>query len=103
MIHRIRLRGWLSAPTEHGTTLFTRAFGAPRTVDAEETVWLVCECAPASGSVNLNNILIGTMVEGRPFAADITTVLQPRNLAKVEVHGAEGCVLEEMALEFRNA
>ncbi len=101
VIHRIRLRGWPSTPTDHGTTVFSRSFGAPRTVDPEETIWLVCESSPANGSVLLNSKLIGVMVEGGPFATEITTVLQPRNLVTFEVHGAEVCVLEEMVLEFR--
>ena len=101
VIHRIRLRNWPAAPTEHGTIVFTRAFGAPQTLDPEESVWLVCEQAPANGSVTLNSQLLGTMVEGNPFATDITTLFQARNLASVEVQVSKSCELEEMVLEFR--
>ena len=101
VIHRIRLRGWPFAPTDHGTKVFTRSFGAPRTVDADETVWLVCEIAPANGSVLLNGVLIGAMVEGDPFATEVTAILQTRNLATVEVPTSESFLLEEMTLEFR--
>lgn len=80
MAHRIRLRdGWETAFAE-GVTRHSRKFGRPRTLDANERVWLVCEETPANAELRLNGHSIGRMEAVRgSFAIDITELLLPRN------------------------
>jgi len=103
--HCIRLRGpwqWRSA-TASGTLIlpgclaesdvvcFTRRFGRPSNLDAQERVWLLRpDAALASALLN------GTPLPPGP-ACDITAHLRPRNELQLEVAGSPG----EVALEIR--
>ncbi len=80
-MHKIRLGPpWDVAPLAGGTR-HTRKFGWPRTLDATERVWLVCEHVPASGEVQVNATVVGKIDAPGPFAVDVTSLLRPRNEA----------------------
>jgi hypothetical protein len=87
--HRIRLGPpWVASPDG---TRFARRFGRPRTLDAGETVWLVC--AFESDTVTVNGQAVAAV-------SDITSLLQPRN--EIVVFLAAGANFPgEVALEIR--
>ena len=102
VVHRIRLRGgWRVERAEDGSAVFERGFGAPRTMEAAETVWLVCDCMPGNGVVQVNGRKIGDAVAGSGFAGELTGVMLPRNMVRIELTGAGGAELGEVGLEFR--
>ncbi|MDY3553883.1 hypothetical protein R5W24_002997 [Gemmata sp. JC717] len=56
-----------------------RKFGRPRTLDPNERVWLVCDHIPGSAEVAVNGARVGTLATAGSFAADVTSLLAPRN------------------------
>lgn len=98
-MHTIRLGPpWTVTTTETGTR-HARKFGRPRTLDADERLWLVCDHVPGPAEVHLNGAIVGT-IEGGPFATDITAHLLPRNEV---VFTVSGVALGAVALEVRPA
>jgi hypothetical protein len=98
--HKIRLGPpWYTSATDAGTR-HARKFGAPRTLDPNERLWLVCEHVPAAFQVTVNGAGVGAGEAG-PFAADITSFLKPRNEVAFAV--ASGETLGPVALEVRPA
>ena len=102
-VHVIRLRGhWNRDELPDGRVRHSRHFGRPRTLDANETVWLVCSRSPGDGSLQLNDQLVGIVSGGEPFAFDVTALLAPRNAVGIEVTAAvdwDG----EVRLEIRSS
>ena len=102
VVHRIRLRGgWRVERREDGSAVFERSFGSPRTLDAGESVWLVCERVQGSGAVRVNGQTIGDTSAGNAFAGDVTGVLLARNCVRLELVGVGSKELGEVGLEFR--
>jgi beta-galactosidase/beta-glucuronidase len=98
--HTIRLRGAWEATTADGCVRYARKFGRPRTLGPGERVWLVCGAIPGPAEVRVNGERVGTAEGGnRPFAADITHLLNPRNEVVFDTRSAEP--LGEVALEIR--
>lgn len=98
-MHTIRLGPPWTVTTADAGARHARKFGRPRTLDADERLWLVCDHVPGPAEVHLNGTLVGA-IEGGPFAADITAHLLPRNEVVFAVPaGALGAV----ALEVRPA
>ena len=98
-MHSIRLRGsWvvtqLASATQH-----QRNFGRPRTLDANERLWLVCDHIPGTAEVAVNGEVVATILTPGPVAADITKFLQPRNTVVFTV--SSGDPLGEVVLEVR--
>ena len=84
--HVIRLRGhWKRDELPDGRVRHSRNFGRPRTLDANESAWLVCSHSPGNGSVSVNDQFLGTIRSGEPFAFDVTALLAPRNVAGIEL------------------
>ena len=101
-IHKIRLRGaWKIERRADGTAGFERDFGAPRSLDAGETVWLVCAALPGTGAVSVNGIKIGDSVAGVAFQGDATAAMLPRNHVRFELQAVGDADLGEVGLEFR--
>ena len=99
--HRIRLGPpWQLAATDGGTR-HARKFGRPRTLDANERLWLVCERVPGAGEVRVNGTLVASPDAPGPLAADITPFLLPRNEVVFAV--ASDGPLGAVALEVRPA
>lgn len=99
--HQIRLGPpWVVAPANAGAR-HARKFGAPRTLDATERLWLVCALVPGAHSVVLNGIGIGTSEVAGPFATDITDQVRPRNEIVFEV--SDSGALGPVVLEIRSA
>jgi len=99
MIHTIRLRGGWASTSDGGQTIHARNFGRPRTLDADERVWLVCKHVPGSSEIRVNGVWIGSTSGAESFAADITAHLQPRNRVELTIGSSEP--LGEIALEIR--
>jgi hypothetical protein len=100
-MHTIRLGPpWQTTPTDTGSR-HARKFGRPRTLDANEQLWLVCECVPGPAEVRVNGTVVGTPDASGPFAVDITSLLQPRNEVVIAV--ADAGALGAVALEVRVA
>ena len=94
-VHRIRLRGfWEATPLDGGRTRHVRRFGKPRTLDPDETAWVVCDAAAGPATVFLNGEEIGR-AEAGPFAFEVTARLRTRN--ELAIEGSLG----EVALEVR--
>lgn len=75
VIHSIRLGPpWVVTPAAR-----TRNFGWPRTPDAAERVWLVCDHVPGPAQVEVNGTVIGELSGPASFAADVTDLLRQRN------------------------
>jgi hypothetical protein len=74
-----------------------RRFGQPRTLDANERLWLVCGLLPGQATVSLNGTELGTTETS--FAFDITQMIRPRNELAFVVASAEA--IGEVALEVR--
>jgi hypothetical protein len=86
-VHTIRLgEPWERTPLPDGHVRHRRCFGRPRTLDANERLWLVCDRAM---TVTVN----GTEF-GRAERFDITGVLQPRNEVAIDADGLGAVVLE---------
>lgn len=99
-MHPIRLGPpWVVTRTAAGLTRHARKFGAPRLPDPGERVWLVCEAVPGPAEVTVNGTPVGTADPGTAFAADVTTLLRPRN--EVAVEGAGDGPLGPVRLEVR--
>ena len=98
-MHRIRLGPPWQVTSEGGHTSHTRNFGRPRTLDANERLWLVCERLPGAVEVQVNGVLVGTLANAGPFAADMTHLLHTRN--RVVVVSAAVEPLGEVWLEVR--
>ncbi|HEY8506246.1 MAG TPA: hypothetical protein VIL46_16785 [Gemmataceae bacterium] len=102
--HRIRLRApWQVEPLA-GRVRHRRRFGMPRTLDADERVWLTCAGAEGPVRAWLNGEELGDFPDPRGgFAADITGRLLPRNelVLEVALPTPEGKRLGEVALEIR--
>jgi hypothetical protein len=97
MPHRIRLRGfWTKTEIGPGHARHARRFGRPRTLDPDETAWIVCERSPGPGVVWLNGDLLGEAASGEPFAFEVTARLQLRN--ELWIDGEPG----EVDLEIRS-
>lgn len=97
-MHTIRLGPPWTVTTTAAGARHARKFGRPRTLDANERLWLVCAHVPGPTEVHLNGTLVGT-TEGGPFAADITAHLLPRNEVVVATSAGE---LGAVALEVRS-
>jgi hypothetical protein len=99
MPHIIRIRGaWESIPSGD-CTHHSRNFGRPRTLDAHERVWLICQNVPGPVEVYLNGQAIGENREMGSFAVDITDLLQTRNIVLFAVTSSEP--LGEVSIEIR--
>ncbi|AMV22944.1 hypothetical protein VT84_00940 [Gemmata sp. SH-PL17] len=97
-MHTIRLGPpWDVASTPSGTR-HTRKFGRPRTLDANERVWLVCAQVPGAVEVRVNGTAVATP---DPFAVDITSLLLPRNEVAFTV--ASEAPIGAVVLEIRSA
>jgi hypothetical protein len=101
MIHAIRLRGGWTSTSESGQVTHTRNFGRPRTLDANERVWLICERVQGPSEIRLNGERIGGTTGAESFAADITDHLQARNRLELAVESSKP--LGEVALEIRSS
>ncbi|MDB5309265.1 MAG: hypothetical protein JWO38_3467 [Gemmataceae bacterium] len=100
--HSIRLRGSWEVASAGGRTRYARKFGRPRTLDPNERVWLVCDSVFGPAGVFVNGERVGTVEEpGRPFAAEITQLLNPRNEVVFDTTSADP--LGEVALEIRQS
>jgi hypothetical protein len=87
----MRLRGfWVATPLSDGRTQFARSFGRPRTLDADERLWVVFEVI---GEVSVNGTGLGV---GQEF--DLTPHLLPRN--RLEIILPSG-TLDQANLEVR--
>lgn len=92
--HRMTLRPpWDEEPLPDSRTLYRRRFGRPRTLPANETVWLVGE-APNGAEVRLNGEALGES-DGR-FAFDVTSRLDARNEVTITATGPLGPVAVEV-------
>lgn len=100
MTHTIHLRGCWETISDRARTTHSRKFGRPRTLDANERVWLICAALPGAAEVALNGQLVGTAAVGGPFAADITERLQARNIVELMVESTE--LIGTVALEIRS-
>jgi hypothetical protein len=99
--HQIRLGPpWQVTATDTGSR-HARRFGRPRTLDADERLWLVCEHVPAPAEVRVNDTAVDPPTTTGPFAADITSLLLPRN--EVAFIFASDGPLGAVALEVRPA
>ena len=100
-MHRIRLGPPGQHTTTDGGTRHARKFGRPRTLDANEQLWLVCEHVPGAGEVRVNDAPVGALDAPGPFAADITALLRPRNEVSFTVNS--DALLGAVVLEVRTA
>jgi|SRR6266540_6923553 len=99
MTHWIRLGPpWEVSPTDDGRSRHRRRFGRPRTLDAEERVWLVADSRSMKFEVTVNGEFVGAGEPG-PFAADITNLLNLRNEVVFVI--PSDASLGEIALEIR--
>jgi hypothetical protein len=102
--HRIRLR----EPWKHddltaseGPICFSRRFGYPGRIDADERVWLVVEELTAPATVMLNSAALGPALGTAEY--DVTSLLLPRNEVVIEmpVTAGPGLPWQEVCLEVR--
>lgn len=102
--HVIRLRGhWTRDELPDGRVRHSRNFGRPRTLDANETAWLVGPRSPGDGSLLLNDQVVGIVTDGEPFAFDVTQALLPRNHVGIEVKAGASETIDDVVLEIRTA
>lgn len=97
-MHTIRLGPpWEVTISESGAR-HTRKFGRPRTIDANERVWLVCEHVPGAAVIYVNGANAGAIDAPGSFTTDITALLQSRNELAIAVVCASqiGSVLLEI-------
>jgi hypothetical protein len=98
-MHTIRLGPpWQVTATESGTR-HARKFGRPRTLDTNEQLWLVCEHIPGAAEIRVNETVVGAIETPGPFAAEITSLLQPRN--EVVLITTSDSALGAIVLEIR--
>jgi hypothetical protein len=100
-MHTIRLGPPWQVTATDTNTRHARKFGRPRTLDENERLWLVCEHVPGAAEVAVNGTLVGTPTAAGPFAADITSILLPRNEVVFAV--ASDVPLGAVVLELRPA
>lgn len=101
--HVIRLRGhWKRDVLPNGRVRYSRPFGSPRTLDANESAWLI-GTSPGNGSLFLNDQSAGTVADGVPFAFEVTASLLPRNRIALEVTAGGNETLDDVALDIRTA
>lgn len=99
--HTIRLGPpWTVTPVGGGFR-HARKFGRPRTLGADERVWLVCEHVPGGAEVHLNDTLVRALHEGGAFGSDVTARLAPRNEVVFTVASEQP--LGAVRLEIRSA
>jgi hypothetical protein len=100
-MHQIRLGPpWQVTATDTGAR-HERKFGHPRTLDADERLWLVCEHVPGAVEVRVNEATVGKSDTAGPFAVDITPLLLARNAVSFVVESP--AALGAVALEVRPA
>lgn len=97
--HSIRLGPPWQITTYDTGARHTRKFGRPRTLDANERLWLVCEHIPGTAEVRVNDTPVAPSAAVGVFAADITSLLLPRNEVVFVV--ASGAPLGAVVLEIR--
>lgn len=80
-----------------------RRFGAPRTLDSHERVWLTCAGAAGAVDLWLNGTHLGMHNAPGPFEYEITPLLLPRNELRIENENtdARSGLTGEVALEIR--
>ena len=98
-MHTIRLRGFWDTAVTGSHTTHSRKFGRPRTLDANERVWLVCTEVPGACVVAVNGELVVRTGKAGPLAADITEKLRGRNVVELTVESATS--IGEVAIEIR--
>jgi hypothetical protein len=99
MPHVIHLRSAWDITSSAQAIRHSRNFGRPRTLEAHERVWLVCQSVPGPSEISLNGNVIGETHEKGPFAVEITNHLQPRNRIQFSVTSADP--LGEVSIEIR--
>lgn len=100
--HTIRLKHfWISTVLPTGRVRFTRSFGKPRTLDANETVWIVASSSPGTGTATLNGTCLGNFEANVPFAFEISGLLSNRNEVCLEIVTTVELAIEDIVLEFR--
>jgi hypothetical protein len=98
-MHTIRLGSPWDVTAVEGGTRHARKFGRPRTLEADERVWLVCDRVPGAAEVRVNSVLVAQVTASEPVACDITHLLQPRN--EVVILAASVEPLGAVTLEIR--
>ncbi len=100
--HTIRLNGfWIATPLPTGMR-FTRPFGKPRTLDANETVWIVGSL-PTIGTIQVNNTILGNFAASTPFAFEITNRLASRNQIAFDLVTSTEVAIDGVVLEIRRS
>ncbi len=100
-MHTIRLGPPWQLNAVDGGTRHARKFGAPRTLDADERVWLVCAHVPGATTVTVNGETVASLDAPGPVAVDVTCLMRPRNEVTFAV--ASDAALGAVALEIRAA
>jgi len=101
--HTIRLNGFWKATALPTGMRFTRTFGKPRTLDANETVWIVVGSLPTIGSVRVNDTILGNFDATTPFAFEITHLLSSRNQIGFDLATTAEVAIEGVVLEIRRS
>ncbi len=100
--HTIRLNHfWIATVLPTGRMRCARSFGKPRTLDANETVWIVASSSPGTGTATLNGTWLGDFEANMPFALEITGLLLNRNEVCLEIVADGELAIEGIVLEFR--
>jgi hypothetical protein len=99
-MHTIRLGPPWDVTATAGRARHARKFGRPRTLDAGERVWLVCDRLPGAAEVSVNGLSVGETFEPGPFAVDVTDRLAARN--EVVLLVASFAPLGAVVLEIRS-
>jgi len=98
--HRIRLRGpWKSQPLSDSVR-WSRRFGYPGRIDADERVWLTFSGFGGRVEVALNGRVLGCHNDTPAFDHEATRLLDVRNELVLVVAGG-GETLGDVALEIR--
>ena len=101
--HTIRLNGfWIATAIPTGMR-FTRAFGKPRTLDANETVWIVVDSLQTIGIVRVNETFLGNFAAATPFAFEITPLLSSRNQIAFDLATSVEVAIDGVVLEIRRS
>lgn len=83
--HSIRLRHpWEEVSAGDGRIVFRRRFNKPTGLDDSQRVALEVDRTLLAADISLNGTPLGQLSPGQPFAADITSLLQPANELKVD-------------------
>lgn len=88
-----------------GRVRYTRRFGMPTNLSAEESVWLVFEGVEGSANVSLNGTALGSHGhDEEPFGFEVTPLLKARNELQVDVESrsSSGGIWGEVVLEIRS-